>query len=122
MMPAEKEFRLKVIHEMFAGFGMTPTEDRIRYYANCTAHVPAHIYKQAFRNAALNNSSGFAPSVGEVMAEALKLAPGQRSESGDTCLPRWYRQQLGYISQQEKPKELGARGQAAEDVAKEILG
>jgi len=112
MTDEEKALRIEALTEMFVGFGQPIEKERLRYYGNLTQFVPVDVFKPACRSAAAQATSGFVPSVAQILKAALELAPGGYTPGQGRALPKWYRQQLGHAKRTEKPQELGARAGA----------
>ena len=108
MTDEEKAFRLTVLTGMFETYGQPFSDDRLRSYGNLTKHVPHAVFRAAVETSMVENTSGFPPSPGAIIACALKLAPGQRSPSHGTSLPRWYRAAIGENRRRELPQEAGS--------------
>ena len=105
----EKAQRLAALTEMFLGFGQPATEERLRYYGNLTRWVPIEVFQQSCRRAAMQDTSGFPPNPGAIIASALVLAPGAPNPGQPRSLPRWFQDSLNGIKRAEQPKELGPR-------------
>ncbi len=116
MSETEKLQRLAILTEMFIGAGEDVEPERLRYYGNCTQFVPLNVFIAACRRAAMERAKGFAPSVGEIIDAARKLAPGSRSPSHGHGIPAWMRKQLASNTRRERPKELGPRGGSSERI------
>lgn len=122
MTDEEKAFRMTALTEMFVGFGQPIVAERLKYYGNLTKCIPFAVFPQAVRAAAMSVRGGFVPGPGDIIAAAVDLAPGERSEVGGITDPNWLQQGRRGRAATERPREIGPRGEgkSLREIAEEI--
>lgn len=70
----EEQIRITALAEMFLGLGQEPTPERVAYYQRLTKNIPAKWFRVACDHAVCASTSGFAPSPGEIIQQAERLA------------------------------------------------
>ena len=97
--------RVAALTGLFLGYGQPATDDRLRFYANATKHVPLEVFEQACLNAAAMSRGSFPPGPGDIVAAALQLAPGEYTPGQGSSKPRWYRQMSRVEGVRRLPEE-----------------
>ena len=111
----ERVLRIGSLERMFQAYGKEPGELQLRLMGNLTKHIPASVFKQACELACLQTKGSFPPGVGDVVAAALELAPGEYTPGQGKSKPRWHQRTMFKIrgGVNERPQLRGPRGEGA---------